>query len=47
VHACFNYVHKLLGKLGLIVEVEKEEWSEDDYLQQLPNALADDIRDGK
>jgi hypothetical protein len=46
VHACFDLVHKLMVKLGLIVKEEMEEWDEEDYLNQLPHGLADDIRDG-
>ena len=46
VHACFKLVHSLFVKLGLIVKREEEEWDEEDYLQrELPNALADDIRE--
>ena len=34
-----------LVKLGLMTEEEEEEWDEEDYLHELPNGLADSIRE--
>ena len=44
VHSLFHYIFLLLVKLGICEEEEEEEWDEEDYLKQLPEGLANDIR---
>ena len=46
VHSLFSFLRSLLVKLGLIEDEEEEEWDEEDFLHELPNGLADDIRHG-
>ena len=44
VHNVFGFVYSILVRMGLIEEQQEEEWDEEDYLAELPQGLADDIR---
>ena len=44
VHQLADWAHVLLQKIGICNEEHQEEWDEEDYLHELSQGLADDIR---